>query len=128
MFISKNLHIIRGSSFDIPFKDAFFDMVYTSGVLIHVSPGNIKKAISEIRRCAMRYIWGFEYYAPSYTEIVYRGEKSLMWKNDFAGLYVDTCRDLMLIREKKFKYLENSNVDQMFLLEINGSPSAVGPV
>ena len=115
--ISKGLNIIKGSSFDIPFKDDFFDMVYTSGGLIHISPEDIEVAISEIRRCTRRYIWGFEYYNASYAEVPYRGEKNLLWKTDFARLYMDTCGDLRLIKEKKFKYLENENMDQIFLLE-----------
>ena len=35
---TKGIDIIQGSAFDIPFKDAYFDLVFTSGVLIHISP------------------------------------------------------------------------------------------
>src|SRR5262249_28075256 len=33
---TSGLHIIPGSAYDIPFKDSFFDLVYTSNVLIHL--------------------------------------------------------------------------------------------
>ena len=34
---TKRINIIEGSAFDIPFKDSYFDLVFTSGVLIHIS-------------------------------------------------------------------------------------------
>lgn len=39
--IHQNISIIQGSGFDIPFKDTFFDVTFTSGVLIHIAPENI---------------------------------------------------------------------------------------
>ncbi|MEK9942067.1 MAG: pseudaminic acid biosynthesis-associated methylase, partial [Gammaproteobacteria bacterium] len=52
------IDVIEGSAFDIPFKDNFFDLVFTSGVLIHISPENLHQAISEIVRCSRSFIWG----------------------------------------------------------------------
>jgi len=53
---TKNINIIRGDVFDIPFKDKFFNIVFTSGVLIHIHPQKIRKAIREIYRCSNKYI------------------------------------------------------------------------
>lgn len=114
---TQNINIIQGSAFDIPFKDDYFDMVFTSGVLIHISPSDIHKALDEIYRCSKKYIWGFEYYADEYTEVTYRGNKDLLWKTDFAKLYLDSFDDLELVKEEKIKYLENENVDAMFLIK-----------
>ena len=116
---TKNINLIQGSAFDIPYKDEFFDLVFTSGVLIHISPKDIQIALKEIHRCSKKYIWGYEYYADKYTEIVYRGHKNLLWKTNFAQLYLDNFTDLTLIKEEKYKYLENENVDSMFLLKKN---------
>lgn len=114
---AKEIDIIQGSAFDIPFKDSFFDLVFTSGVLIHIAPQDIKEALKEIYRCTKKYIWGYEYYADSYMEVSYRGNRELLWKTNFAKLYLDTFSDLKLVKEKKVKYLENDNIDAMFLLE-----------
>lgn len=114
---AEEVDIIQGSAFDIPFKDSFFDLVFTSGVLIHISPQDIKEALKEIYRCTKKYIWGYEYYADSYMEVEYRGNRELLWKTDFAKLYLDTFSDLKLVKEKKVKYLENDNIDAMFLLK-----------
>jgi pseudaminic acid biosynthesis-associated methylase len=117
---TKNINIIQGSAFDIPFKDSYFDLVFTSGVLIHINPGDLNIAMREIYRCTSEYIWGFEYYADRYSEIPYRGRRNLLWKADFAKLYLDEFRDLELVKEKRIKYLDNDNVDSMFLIRKRG--------
>jgi len=38
---TKGINIIQGSGFDIPFKDGYFDLVITNGVLIHIAPKKI---------------------------------------------------------------------------------------
>ncbi len=113
---TKNINIIQGSAFDIPYKDRFFDLVFTSGVLIHISPKEISTALDEIYRCAKQFVWGFEYHADAYTPIPYRGRSDLMWKTDFAKLYTDRFPGLKVAQEKKVKYLDNENVDKMYLL------------
>ncbi len=114
---SIGINIIQGSAFDIPFKDNYFDLVFTSGVLIHISPKDIHKAIKEIYRCSNKYIWGFEYFSEKYQEISYRGEKNLLWKADFPKLYIQDFPDLKLIKVKKIKYSVDNNIDEMYLLE-----------
>lgn len=115
--LTENIDIIQGSALDLPFKDSFFDLVFTSGVLIHIAPQNVKKVMEEIYRCSGKYIWGFEYYAPEYTEILYRGKPNMLWKADFCKMYQDYFPGLVLIKEKKVKYLDSDNQDSMFLLE-----------
>lgn len=84
---TKGINIIEGSAFDIPFRDEYFDLVFTSGLLIHIHPDDLNKAIREIYRATSKYIWGFEYYAENYTEILYHGHRNLLWKADFSKLY-----------------------------------------
>ena len=115
--LTKNINIIRGSGFDLPFKDNFFDLIFTSGVLIHINPKDIDKIMKEIYRCSKKFMWGFEYYADKYTEINYRGNKNLLWKANFSKIYLDSFNDLKLLKEKKVKYLNNKNIDVMFLLK-----------
>lgn len=114
---TKNINIIRGNVFDVPFKDNFFDIVFTSGVLIHIHPKNIKKALKEIYRCSCEYIWGFEYYSEKYTELEYRGQKEALWKANFPKIYQDIFPDIKIVKVKFLKYQENDNIDVMFLLK-----------
>jgi len=113
---TKNINIIQGSAFDIPFKNNFFDLVFTSGLLIHISPSDINKVLNEIYRCTKNYIWGFEYYSDEYTQVNYRGHTELLWKTNFAQLYLERFDNLDLTKEEHYKYLDNDNVDSMFLL------------
>lgn len=114
---TRGINLITASASDIPFKDGFFDLVFTSGVLIHISPMEIGTALAEIHRCTRKYIWGFEYFAENYTEVNYRGHDALLWKTNFAKLYLETFHDLRLVKEERFKYVNADLVDAMFLLE-----------
>ena len=113
------INIIQGDALDVPFKDGFFDLVLTSNVLIHIAPTTIKKALKEIGRCSKRYVWGFEYYAPTYTEIRYRGNKSVLWKTDFPALYLSVFGKKMTLTKKKFIPWRSDPklIDCMFLLK-----------
>ena len=114
---AKGIQIIKGNIFDIPFKDGYFDLVFTSGVLIHISPKNIKKALKEIYRCSRKYIWGYEYYSEKYEEIPYRGEKNLLWKGNFVEMYKSLTPNIRITKLQLLKYLDNKNMDVMFLLK-----------
>ncbi len=114
---TQGINIIQGSAFDIPYKDNYFDMVFTAGVLIHISPADIGGALSEIYRTTGKYIWGLEYYAEDYVEVNYRGNNELLWKTNFAKLYLDQFSGLKLVKEEKIKYLQDENVDSIYLLE-----------
>lgn len=114
----RDINIIKASAFDIPFKDGYFDLVFTSTVLIHISPDDIGKIMDEIYRCSKQYIFGYEYYSDRYTMIDYRGEKNLLWKADFPGLFLKRFDDLRIVKKKIYKRLDNpDNSDVMYLLE-----------
>ena len=117
---TQQINIIQGSAFDIPYKDGYFDLVFTSGVLIHLSPDDIGKALAEIHRATKKYIWGFEYWSEETRQVTYRGNENLLWKADYAGLYLKSFNDLKLIKEEKLKYLNDDNRDVMYLLEKKG--------
>ncbi|MBN2564005.1 MAG: methyltransferase domain-containing protein [Phycisphaerae bacterium] len=121
------INIIQGSAFDLPFRDAFFDLVFTSGVLIHIRPADLKQVLKEIHRCSGGFIWGFEYWSPEVTEINYRGHKDLLWKADFAGIYLETFQDLELADMKRYSRQGTDLVDAMFLLKKVSRGGADGP-
>jgi pseudaminic acid biosynthesis-associated methylase len=106
----------QGSASALPFADKSFDVIYTSGVLIHISPTDLSRAIDEIYRCAKTYIWGMEYYSPRVTEVNYRSRAGLLWKMDFARQYLERF-DLELVLEQRIPYLDSQNLDTMFLLK-----------
>lgn len=113
---TKGLNIIQGSAFGIPFKDGFFDLVFTSGLLIHIAPEDIPEVLDEIYRCTREHIWCFEYYSEVYTQVDYRGHGDLLWKTNFSKLFLERFSNLSLIRQEHFRYLDGDNLDCMFLL------------
>jgi pseudaminic acid biosynthesis-associated methylase len=113
----QNATLQVASAFEIPYPDEHFDMVFTSGVLIHIAPEDLGLAIKEIHRVTRKYIWGLEYFAPRATEISYFGHNQLLWKMDYAKSYLDQFEDLKLTKARLLRYLKNDNVDQMFLLQ-----------
>lgn len=117
---TNNINIIQGSAFDIPFKDEYFNLVFTSGVLIHIAPSDIEVILKEIYRCTKKYIWGYEFYSDKYKEIIYREKKNLHWKANYSKIYLDLFYDLKLVKEKKIKYINDNNINTMFLLEKKG--------
>ena len=111
------VNLVQSSAFDLPYENAAFDLVFTSGVLIHVSPADLPRALDEIHRCAKTWIWGLEYYAPDVTEVNYRGHDELLWKMNYSKSYLDRFDDLQLVKERRLPYLQTCNVDTMFLLK-----------
>jgi len=118
---TRGINLLQGSAFNLPFRDGWFDLVFTSGVLIHIHPDDLLAAMNEIVRCSRQYIWGMEYYAPEHTDIPYRGERNLMWKGDFARLYLERFPALDVVARKRVKYTTDDNEDEMFLLRKKGT-------
>lgn len=114
------INIMQGSVFDLPFRDDYFDMVFTSGLLIHIAPRDLPRAMNEITRVTRRFIWGFEYFSPLLTSIPYRGRKNLLWKRNFSGLYKKYFPDIGMLKKESFE-MRDGNVSQMFLLEKKAS-------
>ena len=117
---TKNINIIQGSGFDIPFKDGYFDLVYTCGVLIHIHPNDLKKIMGEMHRVTSQYVWGFEYHDEETKQINYRGHDGFLWKTDFSKRFSELHPDLKEVKRKLYPYIAPSykgNVDCMYLLK-----------
>ncbi len=108
--------LTEATAFAIPYPDRFFDLVFTSGVLIHITPADLPRALEELHRCTREWIWGFEYFAQQTTEVTYRGHNSLLWKTDYARHYMEQFPNLALVREDRLSYVDNDNVDTVFML------------
>lgn len=113
--LTKGVNIVQGSAFDLPFKDRYFDLVFTSGVLIHIHPKDHRAAMREMYRCSRRYIGGFEYFSEKQAEIPYRGHRNVLWKNNFPKLWQRHCPRLRLVKMKKYRYVGQEIEDVMYL-------------
>ena len=116
----RGVNILQGSGFDLPFKNNYFDVTCTNGVLIHIAPEDLPLIMSEMVRCSGRYIMGYEYYAPETTPIKYRGNQGFLWKTDFAQVFLDNFPELRLVKQQLYPYIndaERGNQDVVYLLE-----------
>ena len=107
----------QASLLDLPFNDNEFDLVFSSGVLIHIHPKDLPKAMSEMHRCSKQYIYGYEYFRPICKGYNYRNEGTLCWRNNFLKLFLKQFLDLKLIKKK----LEMRNIRDWrmkYLLEL----------
>lgn len=91
-----------------------YDLVFTVGVLIHISPKNMNKAINNIISMSKKYILVVEYFSHKPVEVKnYRGKKNLLYKRDFGKLFNDKknliCVDYGFLWQEKEKVFDNLN-------------------
>jgi len=91
-------NVLHGTAFELPLRDGLCDLVFTSGVLIHIAPDSLGGALDEIYRVARRWIVAIEYDHPTEQEINYRGRDAALWKRDHGALWQTRHPDLTLVR------------------------------
>jgi pseudaminic acid biosynthesis-associated methylase len=93
------VNAVWGRARELPFREDFFDLVFTCGVLIHQPPDALPEVMSEIVRCSRRYVLAAEYFADTPTEVRYRGQEGALYKMDFGGVYEKAFPQLKLLRK-----------------------------
>jgi pseudaminic acid biosynthesis-associated methylase len=72
---------------NLPFRDGWFDLVFTMGVLIHQPEDSLEGVMTEIVRCSRRFVlWG-EYQSEVTEEVPYRGTPGALFKRDYGAIY-----------------------------------------
>lgn len=84
----ENVDVQQGNAIKLPYLDRDFDLVFTSGVLIHLPEPKLHQAMTEIVRVSNRWIWGFEYYSIPRTQIPYQARNDLLWSDDFPDRFL----------------------------------------
>ncbi len=102
------------NAFQLPLDDSSVDLVFTSGVLIHITPDDLGRATDEIVRVARKYVLCIEYFSPTPVELPYRGKTGLLFKRDFGGFYIDRfpnlkCLDYGFLWHRESPAYGNSN-------------------
>lgn len=82
---------------ELPFRDAWFDLTFTMGVLIHQPPEALPLVMAEIVRCSRKYVLCGEYFAEEPTKVPYRGQEDALFKQDFGATYLSLFPELALV-------------------------------
>ena len=88
LVLSENMCRGTAINIDTPFIGGL-DLVFTSGVLIHIPPSELLLACKEIYRISKKYIVCIEYFSAQMEEIEYRGHRNVLWKRDFGKFWLD---------------------------------------
>ncbi len=60
------------------------ELVFTSGVLIHINPNKLENVYRNLYNLSSKYILINEYFSTNPEEILYRSTPDRLWKRDFA--------------------------------------------
>lgn len=93
------VNAVIGGARRLPYRDEFFDLVFTAGVLIHQPEITLPIVMSEVVRCSRRYVLWIEYYAPKTEEVAYRGQAGSLFRRDYGGLYREAFPELRLAQQ-----------------------------
>jgi pseudaminic acid biosynthesis-associated methylase len=81
---------------DMPFRDGWFDLVFTMGVLIHQPATTLPLVMSEMVRCTRRWVLCGEYFADQPEEVAYRGHEGALFRRDYGRLFLELFPELEL--------------------------------
>lgn len=84
---------------DLPFRDRWFDLVFTMGVLIHQPDSTLPLVMSEIVRCSRRWVLCGEYHSDTQVEVPYRDQSGALFKRNYGRLYRELFPELKLRKE-----------------------------
>jgi pseudaminic acid biosynthesis-associated methylase len=82
---------------ELPFRDDFFDFVFTMGVLIHQPEESVRDVMSEMVRCSSRFVLCGEYFSADTVDVPYRGVEGALFKRDYGKLFTEVGPSLSLV-------------------------------
>jgi pseudaminic acid biosynthesis-associated methylase len=106
----ERVKVYHQSIFDF-IPERTWNLVFTKGFLIHISPEKLGHVYNLLHCSSSRYILLCEYYNPTAMEVIYRGHSNKLFKRDFAGELMDTFGDLDLV-DYGFVYHRDNNFRQ----------------
>lgn len=74
-----------------------WDLTFTCGVLIHMSPEQVDDAMEQVAAMSKRYVMAVEYEAEQEEMVTYRGSEDLLWRRPYGEMY--EAMGLKLVRK-----------------------------
>lgn len=82
----------NGSIVDSNFKSESFDLVFSSGVLIHIHPSDLLENMTKMFNYSKKYILIAEYFNRTPVMIEYQGENDKLFKRDFGKMFIQNFK------------------------------------
>ena len=95
--LPKGIKLIRADVRNLPFNDRSFDLVFTHGLLMHVNPRNLNRAMAELIRISKKYLIIIEEVRPRTQQLNY-----FTWAHDYDKIIKSLPLKVMI--KKKGKY------------------------
>ncbi len=92
-------NLLHATGKALPFRDGFFDLVFTQGVLIHQPEATLGRVMGEIVRCSRRYVLCGEYFDENTVEVPYRGESGALFRRPYGPIYQSLFPELSLVEQ-----------------------------
>jgi hypothetical protein len=92
MILINNMEIqnsFNGSILESELNGDTFDLVFSTGVLIHIHPDNLLDNMQRMFLYSKKYILIGEYFNRTPTMIEYQGQKDKLFKRDFGKLFIE---------------------------------------
>lgn len=81
-------HAFNGPILDSQLPEGGFDLVFTSGVLIHIAPDQLLAHMRKMHDYSRRWILMGEYFNRTPVSLDYQGQKDRLFKRDFGKLFI----------------------------------------
>ena len=108
---------------DLDSIDESYDIVFTSGVLIHVPPGSVSSAVGQMIRKANRYVTHIEHLGlselvagPKEEKPMYKVSGQLQWTVDLDKIYRDLGYDPKIIELPK--EVRTNGASELVMVEV----------
>src|SRR3990167_351093 len=88
---------VQGTATELPFSDGSFDLVFATGVLMHIEPRLLSLAVRELARCSRRYVVSADY-GPWYSKTTHAGLANAVFGTRFDVIFRSNCPELRLMR------------------------------
>lgn len=82
---------------ELPFRDRWFDLVFTMGVLIHQPDATLPLVMAEMVRCSRRWVLCGEYFGETTEEVPYRGHDGALFRRDYGRRFAELFPDLQQV-------------------------------
>ena len=81
------VQVFNSSIQDLEIPDESHDLVFTSGVLIHIHPNSLYEVLEKAFVLSRRYILFIEYFSDKTENVRYKDRDDLLWKSDFGKIF-----------------------------------------